>query len=289
MSPLLALLPFVFSTNYLIARSAPGVIEPATLAFWRWAGAALILAIIGRHSLSLNRRALLGEWPRAFLLGAIGMGVCGYAAYIAAHSTSANNIGLIYAASPLLIVLLAALFLGERLGPQQLMGMVLALLGVLTIITAGMPRVVLDLTFSHGDLWALSGSVGWAVYSILLRRWPSALDLPARISTQAAAGAIVLLVPAMTEHVGALPIPSGALAWILVVAAVLLPGVSQYLSYAWVQTRIGAARAGLIMYATPPATALTAWLVLNEPPAWFHVAGALLILPGIWLCHGRRA
>ena len=75
----------------------------------------------------------------------------------------------------------------------------------------------------------------------------------------------------------------------LVIAAVLFPGVSQYLGYAWVQTRIGAARAGLIMYATPPATALTAWLVLGEPPAWYHVAGAMLILPGIWLCHDRRA
>ena len=75
----------------------------------------------------------------------------------------------------------------------------LAQAGVLLIVAAGQPRRRLAFSFGQGDLWAPSGSVGWAVYSILLRVWPSALGLPAVIATHAAAGALVLLPPALAE------------------------------------------------------------------------------------------
>jgi hypothetical protein len=57
------------------------------------------------------------------------MWVCGAFVYIGGRSTSAINIGLLYAASPVLIALASALWLGERLRAWQWAGVALALAG----------------------------------------------------------------------------------------------------------------------------------------------------------------
>src|SRR3546814_5727141 len=101
------------------------------------------------------------------------MGVCGAFVYIAADTTSATNIGLIYAASPILIVALARVFYGERVTLRQGLGILLSLAGVLAIVARGDPGVLTGLRFASGDLWAAAAMAAWAVYSILLRHRPS--------------------------------------------------------------------------------------------------------------------
>jgi drug/metabolite transporter (DMT)-like permease len=63
----------------------------------------------------------------------------------------------------------------------------------------------------------------------------------------------------------------------------VLPGVLSYGAYSYLQRELGASRTALIMYLGPVYGPLGAWAVLGEAPAWFHLAGAALILPGIWL------
>ena len=72
-------------------------------------------------------RDALREWKDLLVLGALGMGVCGAFVYIGADTTSATNIGIIYAASPILIVLLARIFYGELLDLLQGAGVLLSL------------------------------------------------------------------------------------------------------------------------------------------------------------------
>ena len=61
------------------------------------------------------------------MLGALGMWVCGAFVYIGAHTTSAVNIGLIYAATPVAIALAGTRLLHERVTAAQRLGMALAL------------------------------------------------------------------------------------------------------------------------------------------------------------------
>jgi hypothetical protein len=55
------------------------------------------------------------EWRQFVVLGALGMWVCGAFVYVGGHSTSAVNIGLLYAAPPVAIAVLSALSLRERM------------------------------------------------------------------------------------------------------------------------------------------------------------------------------
>ncbi len=84
------------------------------LALGRWALAGLILAVIARSELWRERRNTLRVAWQYLVLGALGMLVCGAWVYQGAQTTTAMNIALIYAASPVLIALGAVLWLGER-------------------------------------------------------------------------------------------------------------------------------------------------------------------------------
>jgi len=56
--------PALWCVNYLVARWAPGVVAPNTLAFGRWAVAAALLGSFTAAELWQNRALVLAEWQR---------------------------------------------------------------------------------------------------------------------------------------------------------------------------------------------------------------------------------
>ena len=111
---LLLLTPAMFAVNMLMARYATFV-PPNALALGRWFFVAVLLLPFAWPRLVRHRAALTREWRDLLLLGAIGMWICGAWVYIGARSVPALNIGLIYAASPILVVALGRLLYRERL------------------------------------------------------------------------------------------------------------------------------------------------------------------------------
>ena len=123
--------PFLFATNMLAAKATADLIPPVALAFFRWLGALLLLAPAVWPRFWRQRRCLKREWPDLLVFGALGMGVCGAFVYIGADTTSATDIGLIYSSSPVLILVIAGLFFGQRLGSVAGLGVAMAVAGVL--------------------------------------------------------------------------------------------------------------------------------------------------------------
>ena len=284
---LIFIAPALWSVNYLVARWAPGIIAPHMLALARWALAALLLGAFCWRELWAKRDLIRAEAGHFIVLGALGMWVCGAFVYIGGHSTSAVNIGLLYAAAPVLIALASALWLRERFGPLLGLGVVLALAGVLHILFKGDWAAVLQVGVNPGDLWIAVAVLCWTAYSLLLRAWPSAFGALARLTLIACGGVVVLIPFTLWEALYWLP---STLSWRsvgLVVAAAVLPGAAAYGAYSFMQRVLGAARVGSVLYLGPLYSAAIGWAVLGERVEWFHAAGAMLILPGIWLSARR--
>jgi drug/metabolite transporter (DMT)-like permease len=74
-----------------------------------------------------------------------------------------------------------------------------------------------------------------------------------------------------------------------IVLLALVPGFGAYQSYGYVQRVLGVGPTGLIMYLSPLYTGLLAFLLLGEALHLYHLAGALLVLPGIFLATRRGA
>ena len=116
--------------------------------------------------------ARVREWRvpgRTFALGLAG--IFGYHAlfFLALRHAPAVEVNLLQYLWPLLIVVLAPLYLGGfRLGPHHLAGACLGLLGAALVITGG--HVRLGLGYLPGYLLALGAAFTWSSYSLLTKR-----------------------------------------------------------------------------------------------------------------------
>ena len=220
--------PALWCVNYLVARWAPGHVDPHTLAFGRWLIAAAVLGAVTAPELARHRAEILARWPRFLALGALGMLICGAWVYIAARTTSATNIALIYAASPVLIALASVVWLRERFSSWQSLGVVLALAGVVQVVIKGQWTALSSVQWVPGDAWIVAATAAWAAFSVLQRSWSNSLGAAAQLCAISLGGVIVLL-PFVAWELSqpAHPHLGGYALWLMVLAA-LVPGVGAY-------------------------------------------------------------
>ena len=284
---LLWVVPLLWSSNYVIARVADGLVAPHALAAGRWLLAGIVLLAFVWRPLREHREALRREWWHLLALGFLGMYICGAWVYEAGRSTSSANMALIYAVTPMTIAAASAWALGEAISRRQWLGMALALAGLLFIITKGDPARLLSVQFVAGDLWITACAASWTAYSVLLKRWPSALPPLVRLVAVIGGGLVVLLPGALLE---ALLRPTPPWSWAaagLVATAALVPGVLSYGAHSLLQRELGASRTAMMLYLAPVYGAGLAWLLLGEVPGWYHAVGAAMILPSIWMASRR--
>lgn len=284
---LLFVAPALFCSNMLVARATHELFPPVALAFWRWAATFALLLPFAGAALWRHRRDALGEWRDLLVLGALGMGVCGAFVYIGADTTSATNIGIIYAASPILIVVLARVFYDEPLGLLQGAGILLSLAGVVAIVARGDLAVLAGLRFAPGDLWIVAAMTGWALYATLLRHRPTALPMMVRFAAIVAPGLVVLLPFTVAEGLAGERPLWNATSFATVGFLAVVASFSAYQVYGLVQRTLGAGPTSLLMYLIPVYNGVLAWLLLGETLQPYHLIGACLVLPGIWLATRR--
>lgn len=279
--------PAMFATNMLLARYTADFIPPVALAVWRWLGVCVLLLPFCGGELWRQRRAVLHDAPKLLVLGGLGMGICGALVYAAGQTTTATNIGLIYAVSPVFIILLTRAMFGERLSRRQMAGTILALGGTLLIVAKGHLESLLSLRFVPGDLMILVAAASWAVYSVLLKRWPGNLSINGRLAAIALAGVITMLPFLGWEMAVVGTAHPDARTLAIIAILILVPGIGAYATHGYITRHLGPSKGGLILYLAPVYTSLLAWLLLGERIAAYHWIGAALVLSGLYIATTR--
>jgi drug/metabolite transporter (DMT)-like permease len=275
--------PLLWAVNYIIARKAPGVVGPYALALGRWALAGGMLTALAHRELWRERHAIARVWYQYVVLGFLGMLVCGAWVYVGGQTTQAMNIALIYSASPVLIAVGAVLWLGERMHWRQVLGVLVAMAGVVHVVVKGQWGALAQVQWVAGDVWIVCAMVSWALYALLQKLWPSNLSATARLAATCM-GAMLTLVPGALWEAQLPSTPQWSQqAVVLMLAAAVFPGLMAYWLYSWAQKIVGASRVAVSLYLGPLYAAVAAYGVLHEPMGWHHLLGALLILPGVFL------
>jgi drug/metabolite transporter (DMT)-like permease len=283
----MAVSPVMFASNVLVARAVADMMPPVALATGRWGLAALLVLPVALKPLWRARAAVRRELFDLFVLGVLGMVICGAVVYIGAQTTTATNIGLIYAASPVFMIVLARTFYNESMSGLQAVGVLLCLVGVVTIIARGDIDVLLGLTFTIGDVYILGCSFSWAVYTVWIQHRRSALAPTPRFAAIAVAGVVALL-PLLVVESAMLGPPSLDLFTLgVMLFLAVVPGIGAYQTYAFIQRRLGTSRTSLLMYLIPVYNAGLAWALLGESLQPYHFIGTAMVLPGIWLATRR--
>lgn len=279
---LLTVTALCWAGNAIFGRLAVGEISPMGLVIFRWLTVVLLLAVFAREPLRRDWPVLRRHLPFALVMGALGFTAFNALFYVAAHSTTAVNIGILQGAIPVFVLLGAFAAYRDRVTPLQGAGVLVTLIGVVIVGSGGDLGRLAALTLNPGDLLMILAGLLYAGYTVALRRRPEVSSLS--LFTVMAIGAFLTSLPlaAIEMALGHFrwPTPIG---WVIVALVALLPSLLAQISFMQGVRLIGPGRAGVFVNLVPIFAAILAVTFLREPFEAFHALALALVLGGIWI------
>jgi drug/metabolite transporter (DMT)-like permease len=222
----------------------------------------------------------------------VGLGVTGGSLYFLTENSSMNyttttNTSLIVCLCPLFAALLISLFYrSQRLNGIQIVGTLMAALGVVVVVLNG--HFVLHLS-PLGDTLAFAACLCWAVYSLLMipvnKRYDTVF-ITRKVFFYGLLSMIpyFLIWPEMPPMSVVLrPDILANLLFLGFVASMLC-----FLAWNWVMKKLGAIVVTNYVYFNPVVTVLFAWVILSERITVYFLIGTLLILTGLYLGNQKK-
>ena len=275
---------FLFAGSFVAGKYTTVELGPLTTTLLRYVIALGVLGLFVARS-SRPVKALTvdrADWGLMALLGLFGVVGYHYFFFSSLRHTATANTAIINAFNPVVTGLMAALFIGERLTRRQYGGIVVALLGVLTLLTRGSITTLLSLEVNRGDALMLGAVLCWVVYSLIIKQLSQRYSGLTITFYAAVAGVGQLLVLASLEgwwrQMGGL----SAASWIaLLYMGIAASGIAYLLFNLSIQS-IGPTRTASTVYSLVPIfVAALAWLFFREPLTVPMVASMGLILLGV--------
>ena len=269
----------IWSVNVVIARVAVDVISPLSISFYRWFFALLVLTPILLPQVWQQRQIVRQYLPKLAVLGLFGMVIYQGLAYVAAHSTTATNMGIINGLIPLVTIVVASFLLNEKPTRFAIAGGLLSLIGLTVLIGQGNPANILSGDIHLGDGLMLLAVVAYACYGVLLRRWQIPLSTWRSVYVQIFFGALFQL--PLVMYAGFSPITMQN-SWIIIFS-VGFPSILAPFLWMKAIAALGPNRSSIFMNLLPVFTALIAIFYLGEVWHSYHALGGLLALGGVML------
>ena len=279
---LLTVTALCWGANTVFAKMAVGEVSPMNLIMWRWAGVVLIAWLIAYRDVRRDWPVLKQHLGYLAAMGALGFTAFNALFYVAAHSTTALNMGIVQGTIPVFVIL--GMFVATRITipPRQILGVILTLLGVLTVALEGRFDRLSGLNFNPGDLMMITACMLYAGYTVGLRNKPSvsALSWFAMLASAAFAASIPL---AVTEWASGEHLMPSAKGWGVIALIVVFPSFLAQIFFIKGVELIGPGRSGVFVNLVPVIASCFAVLVLDEHFQWFHGASLAMVLGGIWI------
>lgn len=279
---ILTLATLMWGGNSVAGRLAVGEVSPMVVVFLRWTLVSLFMVLIaGRRTLQ--------EWPamkpyfwKIVLTSFIGYTTYNTLFYVAAHSTSAVNIGIIQGATPVIVLLGAFLFFRTRAHMVQILGILATIVGVAAVASQGSLETLVHFKINPGDSLMVIAAICYGIYTLMLRMKPPVSGLS--FFTIMSLTALVVSIPAMVWEVstGTAQWPT-ANGWLIVLYIALFPSCLAQLLYMKGVELIGPGRAGIFINLIPIFSAFFGVIILGEAFHVYHAIALVLVLGGIWL------
>lgn len=282
--PFLAIV--LWAGNVIVSRMSVHTIGPQAITFYRLLLAVLLMSTFVGVPAWRNRALLWQHFGQLAVLGFLAMCLFQSLSYLAAETTTATNMAVFTALTPLLTVALCSVLLGETATIGVVGGGLISLMGLFYLVSGGVPLSLLRDGIHLGDALMFVAAIVYALYGVLLKRW--SLPIPGWQSTYVQAlCALAIMFPALL----ATPAPMRVLnAETLPLIAYAGGFASIVLPFFWIRgvEILGPSRASAFMNLLPVLTAVGAIVLLGEPVRTYHVIGGGVALAGVILAQMMR-
>ena len=254
------------------------------MAFFRWFGAALIMLPVFIKNFSNIYQTFKKHYIILNILAILGVTLFNTFLYIGLQNTTATNALIINSSIPVLILGLSFFILRIPIGTRQFTGILLSTIGVIYLILRGDMSHLINLSFNNGDLWVVTSSFIWALYSVLIKFKPKNLSDFEFFTSIVYIGLFWLFIAyKLAGYSFTDDLPMVKSYYLVFIYVSLFTSVLSF--YFWHRGihEIGANKTGQFTHLMPLFGAILAYIFLGERLHLFHVVGASFIGFGIYL------
>ena len=279
----LTIVPFIWSTNYVMGKVIVKDIPPMTITAIRFTIAAILLAVLLKYQEKGFPKPEKKHYFPLLLMGISGVLGFNSLLYAGLRYTTSTNGAIISGFYPALTAILSVVFIREDFNFYKVAGLIFSLAGVLLITVHASWREMIAFHFNPGDLLVFLATASWAVYSVAGKFVMGSLS-PLCVTTYSCLLGLIFLYPGMIMELrrGA----GVALSWpsvlILLYIGIAASVVAHFLWNRGVQ-EIGPAKTSYFYNLLPLFTAVLANIFLNEHIYWYHLAGGAAVIFGVYL------
>jgi drug/metabolite transporter (DMT)-like permease len=270
-------LSFVWGSGFIALKVGLSYFPPLLFAAIAYSSTALLLfpAIVARYD--RWRPTTAAGWGSTAAIALFMVFLYNTFLYVGQRGTTGAISSIIVSLVPILVAVFAvALLPDEEIGAREVLGVVLGLLGVLVIVQPSPGNVDAQ---SISELLILLAAASTALAAVLVQRFAAAEPFPLLVVWGTALGSVglyavgALLGETITAAAVASVRPLASLFYLVVFVYAI-----GYLIYFRLLARFGAFEVSLVSYASPIATALVGWIVLEDRPSLAAGLGFLVIL-----------
>jgi drug/metabolite transporter (DMT)-like permease len=281
----------IWGGSFVATKVALEEISPVTVVWLRFGIGIVILgaAVLARRQFAWPSRR---EWAYFALLGFLGITFHQSLQATGLQTSQASTTAWIVATTPVFMALLGWLVLRETITWHQALGIFLASMGVLLVVTRGDLRSLAGGQFgAPGDVLILISSLNWAIFSALSRRGLQRHPATRMMFFVMLSGWLMVSIfflmpdfPGGPQQIADLT----ARGWLAIfILGVFASGLAYIFWYDALQS-LPTSQVGAYLYLEPLVAIVVAAIVLGEPLLLASLAGGALILFGVWLVQSRQ-
>lgn len=279
---ILMLTVFFWSSAYVGIRIGLKGYDPGSLALFRYFIASICMSILWLRQ-PVKRKPTLKEFSIIFVLGVVGFAIYNITLNYGEITISAGIASFVLTQIPVLIVILAVLFLHEKITAASWTGFIVSTIGVCIIALGQNEKGHLNV----GIFYLLGSVLAASVYSVfhkpLLTKF-TAIEFNTYAMWSAT---LVLLIysPHLFQQLPKAPLSSTLAA----VYMGIFPGAIAYVAWSYVIKRMPASKASSGLYLMPIVATAIGFIVLAEIPTLFALIGGCVAMAGAILVNYKPA
>jgi drug/metabolite transporter (DMT)-like permease len=274
----------IWSFNFVAAKIGLRHMSPMAFTAIRMPLAALLMLPVyfaQRQTAPLAR----GDIGAFAFLGFFGVIVNSGCFVLGLAQTTSEHSVIVRALGPVIVLALSVLLGLEGATLAKAGGMAISIAGVLLLDAER--GVSLHSPLLLGDLYTFLSISGYATYTVFAKRIAMRYDAVAMNTYMVAAAGLMAAPVALSEAVHLQWGSVGWMGWAAMLYMALVTTVASYTLYSWVLRYMEPSRVAVINYAQPLVVILISIPLLGEHPTGHLLAGASLVLVGVYLAERR--
>ncbi|MEH7120907.1 DMT family transporter [Neobacillus vireti] len=274
-----------WGVSFVSTKAVLEKLDPFSIIVLRFGIGALFLLLL----LVLKRIRLLVSikyLPHLIILGILGVFVHQILQATALLTINASSAGWLISLSPIFTVILSILFLHEKMTITRVVGMVLAITGVL-LVTSTRSGHSFQISINIGFFLMIMSTLNWAVYSVLLKSLRIPYP-PLLVTFYMSLIGLILTTPFIIRSKGweSLALLNHTEWSHLLFLGVFVSGIA-YWYWGKALKVLEASKVSMFLYLEPVSTLIAAVLLLQEKVLFISVAGGIIIIIGVIIVNGQ--